>query len=621
MTAGLVLFIAIGAVATIVVADVLRKVNRYVHRETRGRARSVLATLIVAAAVWMYVSYGAAALTGAVIAASGSAITWVMWWRGGTARTVTRWGEKARRRSGVATPLQVARVTSAWAMHRKARAVRPHLRYAGWLQRWRTPTRELAVELCRAAGMRVWSSVEDVVLIIAGPRRGKTALLGTPVIDAPGAVVTTSTRTDLYDQTRALRAKQGPIWVYNPGAVGDLESTISFDPVHGCDDPTVAIDRAADMIPEREGVRGDSADWDAQSRRVLAAFLHAAGLSEGTRDCHDILRWAANPDHIGDEVHELLQASPIPSFRPAVDQFIGLNPTTRSSITTGILPALQWLHSPAAVASTKGGTPFNVADLVLGKGTVYLLGRHEANTAPLLQALTGYIAREARRLAAQPTFEGACNGRLDPPMRFPLDEAARVCPVPLPDWTGDFGGSGIQLMPVFQSYADMVAKYGEAGAERLLNNSNVLMYIGGNKAVGGLKAFSDLAGDRDETVVTRNGDGDITSTSVRKAPVLSVGQLACLPKWKAIVYTGEMPIVIGRVIPVWKRHPSVSARLVSAWARRVFTLPAPADMSAPAAVAPVGNVSTPVGLPTPGTLPAPADMSGAAPSLELTNVP
>src|SRR5690606_29823836 len=104
-------------------------------------------------------------------------------------------------------------------------------------------------------------------------------------------------------------------------------------------------------------------------------------------------------------------------------------------------------------------------------GTVYLLGRHEANTAPLLQALTGYIAREARRLAAmQP------GGRLDPPMRFPLDEAARVCPVPLPDWTGDFGGSGIQLMPVFQSMADAVSKYGAAGADRLLNNSNVLMY-------------------------------------------------------------------------------------------------------------------------------------------------
>jgi type IV secretory pathway TraG/TraD family ATPase VirD4 len=611
VTAEFVVLVTAGVAAAIFVGDWIRKLKRGLA----GSSRKVGIGGGVGVSAWLYMSHGALTLAGVLTIAGVACVAGVVWWRGGTARTVTRWGEKARRRSGVATPLQVARGTSWWAMHRKARAVRPHLRDAGWVKRWRTPTRELGVLLCRAAGMRVWASAEDVVLIVAGPRRGKTALLGTPVIDAPGAVVTTSTRTDLYDQTRELRAKTGPIWVYNPAWVGEVDSTISFDPVHGCDDPTVAIDRAADMIPEREGVRGDSADWDAQSRRVFAAFLHAAGLSEGTRDCHDILRWVANPDHIGDEVHELLQASPVPSFRPAVDQFIGLNPTTRSSITTGILPALQWLHSPAAAASTKGAAPFNVAELIRGKGTVYLLGRHEANTAPLLQALTGYIAREARRLAALPSFEGACRGRLDPPIRFPLDEAARVCPVPLPDWSGDFGGSGIQLMPVFQSYADMIAKYGEAGAERLINNSNVLMYIGGNKAVGGLKAFSDLAGDRDETVVTRNGDGDITSTSVRKAPVLSVGQLASLPKWKAIVYTGDMPIVIGRVIPVWKRHPSVLTRLVGVGARRVFSRPSPTHL-----------VTHPVALPAPAPidLPAPTHPQtpvpvGAAPDRELTN--
>jgi type IV secretion system protein VirD4 len=481
---------------------------------------------------------------------------WVVARFAGTARTVTRWGERTRRRSGVATPLQVARVASGWAMHRKAAAVRPHLREVTRRERRKTPTQELGVELCRTAGMRVWASVEDVVFICGGPRSGKTALLGNLVIDAPGAVVTTSTRTDVLEATQALRAKKGPVSIYNPGGLGELPSTISFDPVHGCENPTTAIERAADMIPEKDDDRGEKAHWDAQSRRVFAALLHAAGLSGGTRGSHDVLRWVANPDQSAAEVQLLLRRSPVPSFGPDVEQFVGTNPTTRSSITSGVMPALQWLNSPTAVASTKGSAPFDVAEMLRSRGTVYLLGRHEANTAPLLAALTGYIAREARRLAALPSFEGACRGRLDPPLTLPLDEAARVSPVPLPDWTGDFGGSGIQLILAFQSRADVIDRYGQSGAAKILNNSGTAMYLGGNKDAAGngdLEFWSKLAGDRDEPVKTRNGDGKVTSASVRKTPVLPVAQLANLPLWRAVVFTRGMPVVIGRISRVWER--------------------------------------------------------------------
>jgi len=116
---------------------------------------------------------------------------------------------------------------------------------------------------------------------------------------------------------------------------------------------------------------------------------------------------------------------------------------------------LAWLTSPPAVAATTGGHPFDVAELLATRGTVYLLGRHAAHTAPLLGALTGYIARESRRLAAhQP------GGRLDPPLTLALDEAARIAPVPLPDWTGDAGGSGISIVAAFQSRADVIDRWG-----------------------------------------------------------------------------------------------------------------------------------------------------------------
>src|SRR5439155_16127511 len=123
-----------------------------------------------------------------------------------------------------------------------------------------------------------------------------------------------------------------------------------------------------------------------------------------------------------------------------------------------------------------------------------------------------------------------------------------------PDWTGDFGGFGLQLIVVCQSRADLIKRYGKPGAAMILNNAGSFMYLGGNKDAAGdgdLEFLSKLAGDRDEPVKTRNGDGKVTSTTVRKTPILPVSQLATLPMWKAVVFTGRMPVAIGTIARVW----------------------------------------------------------------------
>ena len=45
-------------------------------------------------------------------------------------------------------------------------------------------------------------------------------MLAGQIIDAPGAVLVTSTRTDLLDQTGPLRAQRGPVYVFNPVGLG-----------------------------------------------------------------------------------------------------------------------------------------------------------------------------------------------------------------------------------------------------------------------------------------------------------------------------------------------------------------------------------------------------------------
>ena len=294
--------------------------------------------------------------------------------RARTSALVPRWGARSRRKDGVASTGDIVRVGSAVAMRRKAATVRPSLavssRWARFVQLWRLPTAQVGVLLCRVGMWRVWASVEDVALVFGGPRTGKTQWLAGRVIDAPGATLVTSTRTDLYDQTAPLRAEVGPVFVFNAVGLGGITSTITFDPLTGCTDPTTAAERAADMLgaTSKGGGTGDREYWDAQARRVLAALLHAAAL-DGELDMHAVQGWVSDPDSSRRQVTSLLRRSKVVAFEQDATQFVTTNDKTRSSITSTIMPALGWLTSPAACAAARGGAPFDVAPELASRAT------------------------------------------------------------------------------------------------------------------------------------------------------------------------------------------------------------------------------------------------------------
>src|SRR3954447_16351064 len=125
--------------------------------------------------------------------------------------------------TGLATAYEVERALSRDAVRRSARVTRP-----GLPRPHRAPAAAVGIRLGRrqALGRRpLYATLEDVVLAVAPPRSGKTAWLGGAVIDAPGAVVATSTKTDLYEYTGLLRALRGPVHVFNPEGLGAIPST------------------------------------------------------------------------------------------------------------------------------------------------------------------------------------------------------------------------------------------------------------------------------------------------------------------------------------------------------------------------------------------------------------
>jgi type IV secretory pathway TraG/TraD family ATPase VirD4 len=178
-----------------------------------------------------------------------------------------------------------------------------------------------------------------------------------------------------------------------------------------------------------------------------------------------------------------------------------------------------------------------------------MLGGEEAQVAPLVCALTGYIAREARRLAALRP-----GGRLDPPLSLRLDEAALICPVPLDRWSADMGGRGVSIVACFQSRAQLVDRYGDAKAAVILNNSGARVLFGGTADRDDLNYWSTLAGERDEPITTTDLHGRVASRTTRRVPVLAPAQLANLRAGRVVVFRRDMPPVVGRAEQAWRRH-------------------------------------------------------------------
>jgi len=481
----------------------------------------------------------------------------------GSAGTVTRWSNRSRRNRGVASVFQIWRTSSPQAVRKKAAQLRPSYRELSWWQRLRVSTREFATPLAQVGLQRIWSPIEDVTVRIGGPRTGKTGELACRIVDAPGAVIATSTRTDLIELTGPVRKDKGLLHVFNPSGVGELDSTITFDPLSGCTDPKVATTRAADLLSacSAPGRDGDREFWEGQARRALAALMHAAALGE--RSMRDVLGWVADPEHAAKDVSKFIRRSPEPALESDASQFLTMTERTRSSICSTIMPALGWLSDATAAAAAKQGS-FDVAQLLDERGTVYMLGAEDAQTAPLVTALTGHIAREARRIAGrQPS------GRLDPPLTLALDEAALICPIPLDNWTADMGGRNVTIHIAAQSRAQLRQRWGDTGAAAIMNNAATLMVFGGSRDPEDLQAYSTLTGERDEDVPTLSDDGRVTQRSVRRVPVLSPAQIAQLKAGRAVIIRRGMPPVVGRVQMAWKRREVKAAHRAERWVPRI----------------------------------------------------
>lgn len=395
----------------------------------------------------------------------------------------------------------------------------------------------------------------DVVGVIAPPQTGKTAWLGHAIIDHPGAVVSTSTKPDLFSYTAELRrlvSVSGDVELFNPEGLGGHPSTFAWSPLAGCGISYVAAERAGAMVGATSAAGGeDGTFWLDSASKVLRCFLLAAALDD--RTMVDVAAWISS-HQLAVTALDILES---PRYRLRVPQgwalelaqVISTSATkTRESIFLTLAQSVAFMSDPevAALCAPADGAPvFDVEAFLRDRGTLYLIGseRQHATIAPLLAALTTHVFEEAKRVAARSNGKG----RLDPPLLLALDEAALITPVALDRWTADAGGRGIHIIWSVQSPSQLEQRWGARGRDTIFNNTTAKLVFGGLTVVDDLESISRLCGQVDEPP---------TGEDKRpvKRPLLSVDQLRELPQWHALLLHRNTRATLVRVSPVWDRR-------------------------------------------------------------------
>ncbi|GAA1713411.1 hypothetical protein GCM10009745_72150 [Kribbella yunnanensis] len=458
-------------------------------------------------------------------------------------------------RPGLATSSEVEATVGRAQVIRRGRSARP--------QAGTNSPSAVGALLGHARGRECWASVEDSRITVGPPRSGKGLhqIIGS-IIDAPGAVVTTSTRPDNLAATLESRKALGPVAVFDPQGLGRAEG-IRWSPVRGCETPTTAIIRASGLAAGAGFAKGnvsDAAFWHGQTEMALRGLLHAAALDD--TGIAQLYRWSLEPASAIEAVTILNRSNDAAEgWGDTLDGIVRMDGRTRDAIWAGVRSALSALGDPAVRRSfdPPPGEGLDPAAFIRDRGTIYLLGTGAgaSATSAFIAALLEDITESARQLAAHNP-----GGRLEPPLALELDEIANLCAVPsLPSLMADGGGTGISTHVVIQSLAQARERWGEQAAAAMWDAATLRLILGGSAQPRDLQDLAAVCGERDEEVRNWSRDPNgarTTSTTTRRLPILPPDIIRTLPFGTGILLARTAPPILLNMTP-WTARPDADA--------------------------------------------------------------
>jgi type IV secretory pathway TraG/TraD family ATPase VirD4 len=337
---------------------------------------------------------------------------------------------------------------------------------------------------------------EASVLVVGPPRSGKTSGLVIPnVLNAPGAVVSTSTKPDVFEFSMYRRWVLGNVFVFDPTGtieIPDGAYPLRWSPVVGCDsfDAAVAMAHALGSAARPGSVFTESAHWVERAESLLAPLLFAA--NQRGADMAAVCRWVLGRDvrepqaALEDSGHQMAQS--------VLAGIVNTDERERSGIfstTSGLLAAYR---TEAALATTRD-VNFDPARFVRSTDALYICAPAHAQEqlAPLVVALLEQI-----RSAVYARPKNAA------PVVFVLDEVAAIAPLPsLPALAAEGGGQGLVTMACLQDLSQARARWGEE-AEGFFSIFNTKVIFPGIGDYRTLQLISSLAGEQQVPVTSVN---------------------------------------------------------------------------------------------------------------------
>jgi type IV secretion system protein VirD4 len=329
-----------------------------------------------------------------------------------------------------------------------------------------------------------WASGESSMLVVGPPRSGKTSCIVIPaVLDAPAAVVSTSTKTDVLEATVFRRWSVGNCYVFDPTGTMTIPSgayPLRWSPVVGSDtfEKAVAMARALASAARPRAAFSESAHWVERAEGLLAPLLFTANLAG--RDMTSVCRWVISRDVR--EPLAALEGSGHEMAHVILGGVLATEERERSGIFSTAAGLLSAYRSDAALATTIEPN-FDPVAFARSTDAVYICAPSHAQEqlTPIVVALLEQI-RDA--VYARPAFAA--------PVVFALDEVASIAPLAsLPAMAAEGGGQGLRLLACLQDLSQARARWGEVadGFFSLFNQKLIFPGIGDQRTLGLVSAL------------------------------------------------------------------------------------------------------------------------------------
>jgi type IV secretory pathway TraG/TraD family ATPase VirD4 len=405
-------------------------------------------------------------------------------------------------------------------------------------------------------GPDLLSSWEETVLAFMGPRSGKTTSLGVPyVLSAPGPVVATTTRADLWAATAELRAASGSaIWVFDPQHITAAGQHWWWNPLAGLTSVEAAHRLASHFVlTVNDSTRRDI--WGPAAQELLTSLLLAAAASG--RTLRHVSRWLDDPG--SPTPAQLLDDAGYRALGSALRGAQHGAPETRDGIYQTARTAATCLHDDEIMAwvtppGSRRLVEFDPAWFALTRDVLYLLTESRAAASPLIAGLTDAAMRAGRRRAEQ------AGGRLDPPMVLVLDECANICRIAdLPDLYSHLGGRGMVPVTILQSYEQGVTVWGEPGMAALWGSATKKLIGAGVDSPRLARDIAVLVGHHDVPVRSiSTGDGRASEQiSYQRRLILEAADIRAIERGSALLLSsGARPALID--LRPWHARPDAA---------------------------------------------------------------